>query len=45
MSAISLNTLRKSYDGHEIVHGIDLDIEEANSSSSSDRPAAASPRF
>ncbi len=28
MSAISLNTLRKSYDGHEIVHGIDLDIEE-----------------
>jgi len=28
MSAISLNTLRKSYDGHEIVHGIDLDIED-----------------
>ena len=26
MSAISLNTLRKSYDGHEIVRGIDLDI-------------------
>ena len=28
MSAISLNTLRKTYDGHEIVHGIDLDIED-----------------
>ena len=44
MAEITLRGVRKTYGKTEVVHGVDLEIERASSSSSSARPAAASPR-
>lgn len=43
MGRITLSDIRKSFAGTEVIHGVNLEVNEGSLSSSSARPAAASP--